>query len=217
MLDLGDSVRAMSPRLRSSLSTPLVCGSRLVGVLSLYSSTKDAFSDEHQRVLEVVASQVSSTFAEILSGETQRTGVLRDSSTGLPNMAHLAQLLKSQPSVLDPERPLSMIVVSLGFQPGDANDAEFGSMLAIVRKAVRSGDLLLGLGQFRLGIVLLHTERHTAELLCKRVASTLVASAPGANASVGLCCALGRIESIDDLLVTIARAPWHGGGPEAIH
>ena len=36
VLDLGESARAMSPRFRSSLSTPLISGEALVGVLSLY-------------------------------------------------------------------------------------------------------------------------------------------------------------------------------------
>jgi GAF domain-containing protein len=58
-LDLGDSARSVVPRLRSCLSTPLVTSESLVGVLSLYSELHEAFSHEHQRILEVVAPQIS--------------------------------------------------------------------------------------------------------------------------------------------------------------
>jgi len=59
VLDLGDSARSVVPRLRSCLSTPLVTSESLVGVLSLYSELHEAFSHEHQRILEVVAPQIS--------------------------------------------------------------------------------------------------------------------------------------------------------------
>jgi putative nucleotidyltransferase with HDIG domain len=59
VLDFGDSARAMKPRLRSCLSVPLLARDELVGVLTLYSSSKDGFSSEHERVLEGIARQVS--------------------------------------------------------------------------------------------------------------------------------------------------------------
>ena len=68
VLDLGESARAMSPRFRSSLSTPLISGEALVGVLLLYSSNKDAYSEDHERIVEVVARQVSIVMAEVYGG-----------------------------------------------------------------------------------------------------------------------------------------------------
>ena len=59
VLDLGEAARTMTPRLRSCLSTSISHGEVLVGVVSLYSATDRAFSDEHSRVLEAVARQVS--------------------------------------------------------------------------------------------------------------------------------------------------------------
>jgi putative nucleotidyltransferase with HDIG domain len=55
VLDLGEVARSSSPRLRSCLSTPIISEHMLVGVLTLYSSNGDAFSEEHQRVIETVA------------------------------------------------------------------------------------------------------------------------------------------------------------------
>jgi putative methionine-R-sulfoxide reductase with GAF domain len=55
VLDLGEVARSSNPRLRSCLCTPVIADQMLVGVLTLYSSTSDAFSEEHQRVIEAVA------------------------------------------------------------------------------------------------------------------------------------------------------------------
>ena len=59
VLDLGDVARGLTPRLRSCLSSPLVVGQSLVGVLSLYSHSPKAFTEDHQRVIEVFARQVA--------------------------------------------------------------------------------------------------------------------------------------------------------------
>ncbi len=59
ILDLGDTARSIVPRLRSCLSTPLVVADSLVGVLSLYSESSQAFSQEHQRIIEVIGRQIS--------------------------------------------------------------------------------------------------------------------------------------------------------------
>jgi GAF domain-containing protein len=59
MLDFGEAARTCSPRLRNCLSTPLVSNDQLVGVLSLYSILSEGFSDDHRRIIEVVARQVS--------------------------------------------------------------------------------------------------------------------------------------------------------------
>lgn len=59
MLDLGEVAKSISPRLRSCLSTPIVIGKDLVGVLTLYSAQYNCFSEEHERILEAVARQAA--------------------------------------------------------------------------------------------------------------------------------------------------------------
>src|SRR5205809_799110 len=61
-LDLGELARCMTPRLRSCLSTPLMCDDALVGVLTLYAATQDGFTEDHRRIVEVVAKQIGHTF-----------------------------------------------------------------------------------------------------------------------------------------------------------
>lgn len=62
VLDLREIASAFDPRLRSCLSTPLLCGDRLLGVLSLYSTRVDGFTEGHRKTLEIVSRQVAHTF-----------------------------------------------------------------------------------------------------------------------------------------------------------
>lgn len=55
VLDLGEIARTSTPRLRSCISTPLLAGKDLIGVLTLYSPTPDCFTDDHRRQLEIFA------------------------------------------------------------------------------------------------------------------------------------------------------------------
>jgi putative nucleotidyltransferase with HDIG domain len=63
VLDLGELARSMgSPPLRSSLSTPLVVNGDLVGVLTLYSRSLDAFNEDHRHLIEAVGEQIADSF-----------------------------------------------------------------------------------------------------------------------------------------------------------
>lgn len=62
VLDLGDVARTATPRLRSCLSTPLMAGTELVGVLSLYSPVVDGFSEDHRRIIERVLRHAAQAF-----------------------------------------------------------------------------------------------------------------------------------------------------------
>src|SRR4030095_1691248 len=109
VLDLGESARAMTPRPRSCLSTPLIAGKTLVGVLSLYSSNKDAYGEDHERILEVVARQVSSAIGEAHNAEKHRFQSLKDPSTGLSNLRHLMEFTETQFSRTDIPHPFCLL------------------------------------------------------------------------------------------------------------
>ena len=58
-LDLGDEVKSVSPRLRTSLSTPLVFHDELIGVVTLYSNEQTAFDDQHHSAIDGVSHQIA--------------------------------------------------------------------------------------------------------------------------------------------------------------
>src|SRR5262249_38307663 len=57
--------------LRSCLSTPIVRNETLVGVLSLYSTQSNAFTDVHRRAVEMVACEVAAPISEVLERGTK--------------------------------------------------------------------------------------------------------------------------------------------------
>jgi GAF domain-containing protein len=56
-LDLGERLSPEAPVLHSCLSVPLTAGGDLVGVLTLYAS--EAFSEDHGRLLQMVAPHIA--------------------------------------------------------------------------------------------------------------------------------------------------------------
>jgi putative nucleotidyltransferase with HDIG domain len=84
VLDFGEAGRGLEPRPRSCLSSAVMAGKDLVGVLTLYSPNHSAFTEEHERVLEVIAKQIAPIFRptvtdrgrEVLSPSSSRLGAL---------------------------------------------------------------------------------------------------------------------------------------------
>jgi putative nucleotidyltransferase with HDIG domain len=64
-MDLGPGVVSFSPPLRSSLTVPLIRGKRLVAVISLYASTPEAFTDDHARLLTLLAPSLATSIASL--------------------------------------------------------------------------------------------------------------------------------------------------------
>ncbi len=202
VLDLGESARAMSPRPRSSLSTPLLAGTRLVGVLSLYSSNKEAYSEEHERIIEVVARQVSTVILEAHKAERVRSRSLKDESTGLPNLRHFTELVDSH--LADPEvrHPFCLVVVRFA-EFNIRNTTASDLVVAAVRRALRPADLLFSSGTEELVALLLNTDQRTAAVIVSRIGESLrplhsdgVITMP----SLGLACAPTEASAGDALL-----------------
>jgi putative nucleotidyltransferase with HDIG domain len=90
-LDLGEKTKSVSPRLRTCLSTPVVFQDELVGVLSVYSTMQNGFNDEHRRLIEIVARQIS----QVVKSATDSDG-----SSKLDALARLSDLAQLRPLVM---------------------------------------------------------------------------------------------------------------------
>jgi putative nucleotidyltransferase with HDIG domain len=64
-LDLGTIAEAFCPPLRSALSTPLLDGSRIVGVLTIYADSVQAFTEEHKYLAERVAALLATKLVNV--------------------------------------------------------------------------------------------------------------------------------------------------------
>ena len=64
-IDLGASIATAAPPLRSSLCMPLAHQGTVAGVISLYASMPEAFSDDHARLLTLLAPSLATTIAAL--------------------------------------------------------------------------------------------------------------------------------------------------------
>jgi diguanylate cyclase (GGDEF)-like protein len=174
VLDLGDIARSIKPRLHSCLSTPLLAGDQLIGVLTVYSTNPEAFTEDHRRIIEVVARQVSSTVKHALEFEKRRSTHFRDQSTGLPNAMHLRELVASELSSLS---GVSIVVVRIqSFSgtvrtTGKVSDSTLESVANAVKRGLRGGDLLFRYGQEEFLVLLTQTDTDTAHVVADRISS----------------------------------------------
>ncbi len=146
-LDLGDAARTLEPRLRSSLSTPLIAENELVGVLTVYSTIQDGFSEEHRRVIGVVARQIGHAFKGMTEFESTAT---RDAVTGLPSLKQLERLVDATSGDnVSPRKGITLLLIDVLHLEDiyrehgkDAGDAALRSVVKQARAGLRSADVL---------------------------------------------------------------------------
>jgi len=196
MLDLGEVARALRPPLRSCLSTPLIAGKDLVGVLTVYSTHRDAFSEDHRRIVEVVARQVSETVKHAVTFRREQTEKLRDELTGLPNRQHLERFVASELSASG-GLPCSILLLEVRHRvPGHNVIAQSA---ASIRAGLRGADLLFRYDDDRFVALLTQTDAQTADALGRRVATELAKTRLGDEALTDVAgVRLGRATAPDD-------------------
>ena len=85
-LDLGAKAEAAS--LRSCTSVPLMMGETLIGVLSLYAPSANAFADDCGRLIQMVAPHLASALHAATAAAEPRTGTEKTAATGLRLVSH---------------------------------------------------------------------------------------------------------------------------------
>jgi diguanylate cyclase (GGDEF)-like protein/putative nucleotidyltransferase with HDIG domain len=183
VLDFGESARSMAPRPRSSLSTPLLSKADLVGVLTLYSSNRDGFSPDHERVIEIISRQVAPVLKLATDFQTEKLHSLRDHLTGLPNIEQFLQFSKSAHQSGGAIAPAALLLIDIdnlkqinadfGRRTGDA---VLNHVVDATRRLLRSSDMLFRHEDDQLIAVLLHTAESTAAGLAEGLSSEIAAS-----------------------------------------
>jgi GGDEF domain-containing protein len=194
VLDLGEASRGLRGRLRSCLSTPLSNRGQLVGVLSVYSPEVAAFTDDHRRIIEVVARQVSRVVAFAKDAERPRDLKLVDDATGLPLSGRLESFVTAELEVSEASEPLSIMLLQIRPAashpdgPGNVSDLVLSAIITAVKKALRGGDILSRHGEREFVALLTQTDSKGGELVCFRVLERLRDSdfAKGSEALIGL-------------------------------
>lgn len=187
MLDLGEVARILKPALRSCLSTPLLVEKDLIGVLTVYSTHRDAFTEDHRRVVEVIARQVSQTVQRALAFRREHTETLRDQLTGLPNRQHLERFVASELSSAS-GLPCSILLIDLASTLERLSArASYSTFVGVACEAIRSGlrgaDLLFTYEHGRFVALLTQSSPGTADGVLRRVAAALEKATVGEDGS----------------------------------
>ena len=146
--DLGEDGRHMRPRLHSCLSTALVTDDQLVGVLSLYSIHRDGFNEDHRRIVEVVARQVSQTIRHTAGFDKRRGATTSRDKLGIvPSYEQLEGVINTELASSAGGRTVSIVLVQAwnsstadGFSTSTKEDP--AAIVSVICKELRAADLL---------------------------------------------------------------------------
>jgi diguanylate cyclase (GGDEF)-like protein len=209
VLDFGESARAMTPRPRSCLSTPLLANHDLIGVLTLYSSNHEGFSSEHERVIEIVARQVAPTIRHAVEFESKKALSLRDQLTGLPNLGQFLQFSRSaeQSGVIAPASLLMIDVDNFKRINADfgrkVGDQVLSHVVAATRRILRPSDVLFRHEGDQFIAVLLHTAEATALALADQLRDAVAEAGAipfDVSVSIGIAVAPRDASTFEGLL-----------------
>jgi diguanylate cyclase (GGDEF)-like protein/putative nucleotidyltransferase with HDIG domain len=213
VLDLGDVVRGMKPRLHSCLSTPLIANDDLLGVLTLYAPQPNAFSDDHRRIIEAVARQVAPALRQI-EHDFERSRI-DDMLPGLPNRQQLRRFIQAEITMEGGRSPLSVILVSArsaGQHSGlpDHGTATLLKVTNAIRSELRDGDIVFRYAADEIVVLLTQTDSNAALTALSRI-TFLCLRASGSAPDIVQAIAVGYATwptdggNADDVLMVAKR------------
>jgi len=177
VLDLGDAARSHSLGLKSCLSAPLIAGEELVGVLALYSPDSNAFTEDHRRIVDGIATQIAHTFRRSIEFDSK---VRVDALTGLPDLNQLEQLVQGANDGHSPYALLFIDVIdlnSINQQHGrQIGDEVLCHVAQSVRSTLRVADILFRHNSDEFIAFLSGTEIETAKTVSQRMTEALAGS-----------------------------------------
>jgi diguanylate cyclase (GGDEF)-like protein len=176
----------------------LITKADLVGVLTLYSSNRDGFNPDHERVVEIIARQVSPVLKHAADFQVEKARSLRDELTGLPNIGQFVQFSKSAQraggGTIAPAVLLLIDIDNLRRVNEDFGDRIGDTVLSHVvdctRRLLRPSDVLFRHEDDQFIAVLLHTSEATGKTLSDRLVHAVAASRSDLPLSVTITTAL---------------------------
>ncbi len=165
----------------SFMSVPLVVQGELVGVLNVSHPKPRAFTEDHLRLLTLIAGQAAATLQRILLYEEMRRLATTDDLTTVYNRRHFLERLQNE---IDRARRYGLVFSvmfldidnfkdlndSYGHQVGDRVLAELGSIL---KHWARSSDIVARYGGEEFVVLLPMTEKPKALIAAERLRSKI--------------------------------------------
>jgi putative nucleotidyltransferase with HDIG domain len=216
-LDLGDHLHRLPTRLESALSIPLIMDDELICVLTMYTAVPGAFTDDHRRAVQTVASQIAACVRQATSFEQDRASRLRDHLTGLPNALYLSHLSALR-GVSDSQPGLAFGVLCLAVG-GDNGDGQppadlLKAVAAATRSALRSTDLVFQCSRGELVILMADSTPAVTHKIADRILEAVLSDCSLVRSQIraGLACAPADGRSVGELLNS-ARTRTREQGP----
>ena len=218
VLDFGDSARHFRPQLRSCLSTPLMTASQLVGVLSVYSTIADAFTDDHRRLLEVVARQVSGTVRQVREADLEKSQP-REDAQGLPHRERVENFVAAEIDLATDQTNLSIICIEVSgvahFEQRRTRAASVvlpDDVLTGIKRVLRGADLLCRYSDTEFVVVLTQTDSVAAAVVASRIAEILAEARPSfmdtSRLTLGVASAPRDGRTLPELVATAQQHRW---------
>jgi putative nucleotidyltransferase with HDIG domain len=212
-LDFGNSVPELASGLASAASVPLCIDDQLVGVLTIYSSTPAAYTEQHLKLLNVLAPRLANALSSSRTFDEHAAAHLWDGDTGLPNERYLREYLASSVSRgIGTSNSILLIRTAQANRVATSSADSLKGIADGVRSSLRLGDLVFRLQGDEILCILNGADAMTANLVRLRVADAL--DEKGCSASdltLGTATPPDDGLSLDELIQTARNelAPMH--------
>jgi putative nucleotidyltransferase with HDIG domain len=212
-LDLGGAIADLPADLSSAASLPLTLDDQLVGVLTIYSDQVAAYTDQHLKLLNVLAPRLAHALSRSRRFDEETVAHLWDSETGLPNDRYLQEYLSS-PVTRGVGSTGSILLIRANeattSSPGSANRG-LKTVADAVRSSLRLGDLVFRMRSDEILCILHGADATTANLVRLRVSEALDGRANGlreaSDIELSIATATPPVDGpgLDELVVTARR------------
>jgi diguanylate cyclase (GGDEF)-like protein len=191
-------------------------GSRLVGVLSVYSTIADAFTDDHRRLLEVVARQVSETIRQVREADLEKS---QPREQGLPPRERVESFVAAEIDLATDQTNLSIICIEVS---GVANFEQRRTravsvvlpddVVTGIKRVLRGADLLCRYSDTEFVVVLTQTDSVAAAVVASRIAEILAEVRPSfmdtSRLTLGVASAPIDGRTLPELVATAQQHRW---------
>lgn len=187
------------------LDTPLLFRDQLVGVLTLYSATKDGFSAEDRRLVEDVARQIGGPLEKAAEREGSTAQNILRALPDLQEFEELAEAAGTHHFSWAPRATLLVIEVTnlarIKLQRGEHAETEiWRDVLCATRLHARTSDVLFRRGSDALVVLMDDADIPAAETLGRCIESSVASPSRGStnNGAIEIRCFVYAVKSPSD-------------------